>query len=419
MNISLADKFEQAKSLDNNEYKAAEIILLEIINSDNSAEDTAKLQELAIYRLGEIYVDQGEAEKLRHLFVLIRPVLQNLPKARTAKVVRSLMDLLSKIPNSEKLLEELCLECIQWCNEEKRTFLRHRITTRLAMVYLNARLFSKGLECITELVKEVKKVDDKVLLVEIYLIESKLQYRIKDLPKTKAALTAARTNANAIHCPPLLQADIDLQSGIVLADEKDYATSFSYFYEAFEAFNIGGDSRAPQALKYMMLAKIMSDQPDNISVIITAKNTIKFQGRDIEALKMVARCRQQRSLKMFEDVLLTYDKELSEDLIIKKHIDELYESLLEQNIQRILEAYSQIEISQLAQFLELPIDRIHNKLTEMILDKTIYGNIDQRKGILRLVDRSSSKPLFDDILMTLTNLSDVVDALYEKAAKVL
>ncbi|OII77638.1 PCI domain-containing protein [Cryptosporidium andersoni] len=419
MNISLADKFEQAKSLGNNEYKTAEIILLEIINSDNSAEDTAKLQELAIYRLGEIYVDQGEAEKLRHLFIIIRPVLQNLPKARTAKVVRSLMDLLSKISNSEKLLEELCLECIQWCNEEKRTFLRHRITTRLAMVYLNAKLFSKGLECITELVKEVKKVDDKVLLVEIYLIESKLQYRIKDLPKTKAALTAARTNANAIHCPPLLQADIDLQSGIVLADEKDYATSFSYFYEAFEAFNIGGDPRAPQALKYMMLAKIMSDQSDNISVIITAKNTIKFQGRDIEALKMVARCRQQRSLKMFEDVLLTYDKELSEDLIIKKHIDELYESLLEQNIQRILEAYSQIEISQLAQFLELPIDRIHNKLTEMILDKTIYGNIDQRKGILRLVDKSSSKPLFDDILITLTNLSDVVDVLYEKAAKVL
>ncbi|KAL7068107.1 PCI domain-containing protein [Cryptosporidium serpentis] len=419
MNVSLADKFEQAKSLDSNEYKTAEIILLEIINSDNSAEDTAKFQELAIYRLGEIYVDQGEAEKLRHLFVLIRPVLQNLPKARTAKVVRSLMDLLSKIPNSEKLLEELCLECIQWCSEEKRTFLRHRITTRLAMVYLNASLFSKGLECITELVKEVKKVDDKVLLVEIYLIESKLQYRIKNLPKTKAALTAARTNANAIHCPPLLQADIDLQSGIVLADEKDYATSFSYFYEAFEAFNIGSDPRAPQALKYMMLSKIMSDQSDNISAIITAKNTIKFQGRDIEALKMVAKCRQQRSLKMFEDVLLTYDKELSEDLIIKKHIDELCESLLEQNIQRILEAYSQIEISQLAQFLELPIDRIHNKLTEMILDKTIYGNIDQRKGILRLVDRSSSKPLFDDILMTLTNLSDVVDVLYEKAAKVL
>ena len=91
--------------------------------------------------------------------------------------------------------------------------------------------------------------------------------------EAKAALTAAKTNANAIHCPPLLQAEIDLLSGIVSAREKDHRTAFSYFYEAFEAYHQTNNaakaalpaicmcSQARTAMKYMLLSKIMSNQP--------------------------------------------------------------------------------------------------------------------------------------------------------------
>lgn len=413
-------EFEMATSLSESDYKSSIPILVRLIkrNDLEELEDGLKIQEQAIYKLGEIYMKQGMAQELKELIEAIRPIICGLPKARVAKIIRSLMDMMSKIPETEKLQEQLCLECIEWCLEEKRTFLRHRITARLAIVYLNTCQFVKGLDYVEKLVKEVKKVDDKILLVEVYLIESKLEYRIRNLPKSKAALTAARTNANSIHCPPLLQADIDLQSGIILADEGDFKTSFSYFYEAFEAFNIAGDERAMQSLKYMLLSKIMSKQTSNLASLLSGKNKVKFQTREVEALRMVASCCENRSLSMFEDVLKTYETELSDDMVIQKHITDLYESLMEQNILRILESYSHIEISQLAIFLNLPSQRVYSKVIDMILNKAIQGNIDQRSGVLTIFYESQTSGLvIPELISTFDHLSSVVDVLYEKTTK--
>lgn len=46
-----------------------------------------------------------------------------------------------------------------------------------------------------------KDIDDKRLLVEGHLLESKLIYESRNLAKAKAALTACRANSNMIQIP--------------------------------------------------------------------------------------------------------------------------------------------------------------------------------------------------------------------------
>eukprot|EP00193_Tetraselmis_chui_P000196 CAMPEP_0177760216 /NCGR_PEP_ID=MMETSP0491_2-20121128/5146_1 /TAXON_ID=63592 /ORGANISM="Tetraselmis chuii, Strain PLY429" /LENGTH=426 /DNA_ID=CAMNT_0019276095 /DNA_START=98 /DNA_END=1378 /DNA_ORIENTATION=+ len=396
-------------------------VLRDVALGDLSGSDpeAVKLKERAIQKLADAYVAQGSAELVAALLSELRPSFASMAKAKTAKIVRSIIDTMAKVPNSTALQLEVCKEQVQWAKQEKRNFLRQRIEARLANLYLETRDFTAALSLISTLLTEVKRLDDKLLLVDIHLLESRVHHALRNAPKAKAALTAARTAANSIYIPPSLQAEIDLQSGILHAEEKDYKTSYSYFFEAFEQKNALDDPKAVLCLKYMLLCKVMMNGSEEVPSIISSKAGLKYVGTEVDAMKAVAKAHQDRSLSEFQAALDAHKLELVEDPIVHSHLSELYGTLLEQNLCRLIEPFSRVEIQHIAELIKLPLKEVEAKLSLMILDKKFAGTLDQGAGCLEVFDPPPPDVVYPSTLATFGNMERVVDTLFQRSQKII
>uniref|UniRef100_A0A7R9Y4Q5 PCI domain-containing protein n=1 Tax=Prasinoderma coloniale TaxID=156133 RepID=A0A7R9Y4Q5_9VIRI len=415
---SLEDQVARAAELPPDAAAAAYLAVVRDAGAGGA--DAIKAKEDAVAKLGALYVKEGQGEPIRALLAELRPFFATVPKAKTAKIVRMLLDMVAQIPGTVALQVALCTEIREWSSAEKRTFLRQRVETRLASLQLDAKDYQPALALLTSLLTEVKRLDDKAQLVEIHLLESRAHLALRNMPKSKAGLTAARTAANAIYVPPSMQAQLDTQTGIVGAEEGDFRTAYSYFFEAFEQFSSLEDStNAVRALKYMLLCKVMGANTEDINAIISTKNALKYAGPQVDSLKAVADAFTERSLAAFEKALETYAEHLTGDPVLKTHLGALYDTMLEKNLKRLIEPFSQVEISHLAELINLPLPAVEKKLSQMILDDKLKGTLDQGSGNLVVFDEVVEDKLYPAALETIEALGKVVKNLHKRSVKLL
>jgi len=410
-------EFEQAKELEDTNKTEAIKLYNEVIMLEDKKGVLAKTKEQAVYNVTKLYAATNDVAVLRQLLVQIRPFLATIAKAKTAKIVREVVEIVGRTITDMNLQANMCNDAIEWCKTKKRTFLKQRLQTRLAELLFRQAKYKESIKLINSVAKEVKKFDDKLLLVEINLLESRIYHRLENMPKSKGALTSARSAANAVYCPPLLQAQIDLHAGTLCAQEKDYKTSFSYFYEAFEGYNtINYGKEATSALKYMLLAKIMTNQAEDVYSIVNGKAGVKYAGQEVQAMKAVADAHKKRSIHAFQAVFEEYKEHLGQDPIISEHLADLEGNLLEQNLIRLIEPFSRVQIAHVAKLIDLPVKEVELKLSEMILDKKFAGILDQGSGDLIVFDEFETDQTYEAGLKTVKELNEVVGRLYKKAS---
>merc|ERR1712179_134643 len=412
--MAAATLVERSPSLSLSKMETDASILKKLEEQD---QDVAT-REAGILSLAETYQKDGQAHKLAQLIKDTRPFLSQISKAKAAKLVRNMVDMFLDMEAGTGLEVEVCRDNIEWSKLERRTFLRQSLEARLVALFFDTKQYTEALTLGAQLLKELKKLDDKNLLVEVQLLESKTYHALSNLPKARAALTSARTTANGIYTPPKLQAALDLQSGVLhAAEEKDFKTAFSYFYEAFEGYDSIDHPKALTALKYMLLSKVMLKTPDDVQSILSGKLALRYAGREAEALKAVALAAKARSLADFQKAVKAYKVQLEDDLIVSKHLDSLYNSMLEQNLCRIIEPYSKVQVDYVAGKIGLPKNEVEKKLSQMILDKKFLGILDQETGVLIIFTSESRDKTFDDVIETVSAMNAVVDRLYQAAQK--
>ncbi|CAF9920710.1 26S proteasome regulatory subunit rpn6 [Imshaugia aleurites] len=411
----------EAKKLGKTDPLKAEAIYKEILSKKPGASEAALREyETALMSLGESYRDTRKTEELAELVRSSTSSLSSFTKAKTAKLVRQLLDLFSSIPNTVDIQISVTKSCIDWAISERRSFLRQNLETRLVSLYMQKQSYYDALTLINGLLKELKRLDDKLVLVEVQLLESRVYHALGNQPKARAALTSARTSAASVYTPPLLQAGLDMQSGMLHAEDKDFNTAFSYFIEALEGYHSQEETqKATSALQYMLLCKIMLNLVDDVNNLMTSKQAMKYSGKNLEAMKAVARAHSNRSLEDYEKALANYRYELGSDVFIRNHLKRLYDSMLEQNLIKVIEPFSRVEIDHIAKMVGLDTQQVERKLSQMILDRVIIGVLDQGAGCLIVYDEAERDQGYDAALETIEKLSNVVDTLYTNQASML
>ncbi|CCO31028.1 26S proteasome non-ATPase regulatory subunit 11 AltName: Full=26S proteasome regulatory subunit RPN6 [Rhizoctonia solani AG-1 IB] len=169
----------------------------------------------------------------------------------------------------------------------------------------------------------------------------------------------------------------------------------------------------------MLLCKIMLNLPEDVTSLLSIKLALKFaQLRDVESMRAVALAHQNRNLAEFEAALRDYKQELSLDPTIRSHLAALYDTLLEQNLLRLIEPYGCVQLEHVAQGVGQSRATVEKKLSQMILDKVFYGVLDQGNGWLVVFDEPVVDETYDAAIQTIEQVGKVVQSLYDKSVTI-
>lgn len=422
---------EELQAIDLNAGTSALDALYAILESEREDEGATKVKEGAFDKVVRVYCRESMYEEVLGMIERNAAFFSKLTKAKTAKIIRSMLQVVSEEGSPLSLQADLCQRIIEWCEAERRTFLKQRVQSKLCGILFEEGKLQESASLLAQLLRELKKLDDKQLLLETYLIESKVYHAIHNLPKSKASLTSARNIGTSIYITPALQAEMDFLSGILYCEEKDHRTSYSYFLEAFEAYNTlhkqyGRTTdwdQAAHALRSMILSKILNNQAHDIAGLLSAKNMVRYvDDEGVEDMRRIGLAAEHRSLEEFKTALESAGEAIRNDSLVQNHTAILYETMMETNLLKIISPYSRIELSVIARKMSLSEQVVEKKCSQLILDGKLHGILDQGQGLLIVYDEEATHSTSTDIssssLRILGNLDQVLDALFHKARAV-
>lgn len=355
---------------------------------------TNEERENYVYTMVEKLLTCENYEETLHVLTSLQDNWKDLSIARLTKIIKNILNRCNINHENYQGILLLLKGLIQ--KYETKNMLKHDLQCRLIYAYIVGGMYKESLDLIKEITDVLKKFDDKVNMIKIFIYESQVYYYLKNIEMAKSSLTTARSMAVSVACPQELQAQIDLLNGVFLIDDGCFDSAVGYFVESIEGFLMNNHfEEAKQPLRYLILCKILSRKFDEIKGIFKSKYIIKLventnSDEVVDILKKIAEVSKNRDIISYKNILNKH-KILENDIFINKHLFYYYNELFSQNILKIIEPYSHIKIEFIASKLQLDKMLIEDKLRMMILDKTINGILDHKTQCLILFEDENEK----------------------------
>lgn len=137
------NSFETLESSGDLESKVADYLTL--LQNPRYDEKAVKVKEQCIYRLARLYTEGKRFSDVLDLLKSNNEFFSIIPKAKTAKIVRSILNIVGTVPDSLEIQINLSRDVVQWCIAEKRTFLRQRIEAKVCAYIYNIMFYNTSL----------------------------------------------------------------------------------------------------------------------------------------------------------------------------------------------------------------------------------------------------------------------------------
>jgi 26S proteasome regulatory subunit N6 len=374
-------------------------------NPETSPEE----KEIFLLELFKAMISRKEYTEIASTICDLRSVWKNITTARVTKIIKRLFDVVPYLHEDFSQILGLLDTLVSWAERDGKKMLKLDLECKRIYALLRMGRNHDVLKQTGPVIRELKKYEDKLNLITIFVYESKAFYETRNVSRSKSSLTSARALAVSAYCPSKLQAQIDLLSGMYICDDRNYSTAFSYFMEALEGFSLDkAYEEAAVALRYLVMSKILARKLDEIGVVMKNKHAQRhLSDRAVTILLEIGESCKNRDLKVYSEVLSRDSGFIREDPFICSHLEFLYDILLENNIIKIIEPYADVRIEFIASKLDFDSATIESKLRKMILDRAINGILDHVNQCLILHEEKKEVDFIGECIQQI----DVLDCI--------
>ncbi|KAK0540794.1 hypothetical protein OC835_000501 [Tilletia horrida] len=224
------------------------------------------------------------------------------------------------------------------------------------------------------------------ILLEVYALEIQMYGEQANYKKLKETYTATQSVKSAIP-HPRIQGVIRECGGKMHMAEKNWSAAQVDFFQSFLNYDEAGSPQRIQVLKYLVVAQmLMGSEIDPFD----SQETKPYKNDpQITAMTDLVRAYQHREVHTAEKILKDNHDTIMADPFIRQYIDDVLGGLRTQYLIDLIQPYKRIELSFLANHLNMTSAAVEHLLQTLILDGRVPGKIDQVHQRL-ILDRPSS-----------------------------
>ncbi|KAK0569648.1 hypothetical protein OC861_000730 [Tilletia horrida] len=320
-------------------------------------------------------------EALQTYTTLLSYTKSAVTRNTSEKAINNILDYVSNSPTLDLTTMQRFYDVTKTALEQsKNERLSIKTDLKLARLWLARQEWSRLSKTLKELheycVDEEGSNDQSkgTILLEVYALEIQMYGDQGNYKKLKETYTATQSVKSAIP-HPRIQGVIRECGGKMHMAEKNWSAAQVDFFQSFLNYDEAGSPQRIQVLKYLVIAHmLMGSEIDPFD----SQETKPYKNDpQITAMTDLVRAYQHREVHTAEKILKENHDTIMADPFIRQYIDDVLGGLRTQYLIDLIQPYQRIELSFLANHLNMTQDAVEHLLQTLILDSRVPGRIDQ------------------------------------------